>query len=122
MSVYVKATNTAYPISNTAEFVSRTIENSRYGLTLHIMKYGRIINYRISNYVQITLTAGKTYSPFKPADISPMYKRYYTYYQNPSLVFDFVIDEDGTVSILPLVNIEKNAPINIDVCFFQKLS
>ena len=122
MSVYVKTKDTACPISNTTEFVVRTIENSGYGLTLYIMKYGRVVNYRISSYVQITLTAGKTYSPFKPANILPMYRRYYPYYQNASLVFDFVIDENGTVSILPIVDIKKNSPINIDVCFFQKLS
>lgn len=122
MSVYVKTKDTACPISNTTEFVVRSIENSGYGLTLYIMKYGRVVNYRISNYIQITLTAGKTYSPFKPANILPMYKRYYSYYQNASLVFDFVIEENGTVSILPLVDIKKNSPINIDVCFFQKLS
>lgn len=122
MSVYVKSANSAYPISNTTEFVSRSIENSTYGLTLYIMKYGRVVNYRISNYIQISLTNGKTYSPFKPADTLPIYRRYYSYYTNSSLVFDFVIDEDGTVSILPLVNIAKNSPINIDVCFFQKLS
>lgn len=122
MSVYVKATNTAYPISTTTEFVHRTIENSRYGLTLHIMKYGPVVNYRISNYIQIDLTKGKTYSPFKPTNILPLCDRYYAYYQNPSLVFDFVINSDGTVSILPQVTIAKNSPINIDVCFFQKLS
>lgn len=122
MSVYVKATNTAYPISTTTEFVVRTIENSKYGLTLHIMKYGPVVNYRISNYIQIDLTKGRTYSPFKPAGILPLCGRYYPYYHSPSLVFDFVISSDGTVSILPQVTIAKNSPINIDVCFFQKLS
>lgn len=119
MSVYVKTQSNATLITNSTEIINRSIENTNYNLILYIMKYGKIVNYRISSYIGIALTAGKTYSPFKPADTIPIHRRYYTLYHNPSLAFDFVIDIDGTVSIIPAVNIAKNSPINIDVVFLQ---
>ena len=119
MSTYIKTSSGPAPVTNSTQIVNRSIENANYNLILYIMKYGKIVNYRISSYIGITLTAGKTYSPFKPSDTIPMFKRYYPFYHNPSLVFDFVIDLDGTVSILPNVNIAKGSPINIDVVFLQ---
>ncbi len=119
MSVYVKQNSGVTPITNSTQIINRNIENTNYNLILYIMKYGKIVNYRISSYIGISLTANKTYSPFKPQDTKPLYRRYYTFYSSPSLVFDFVIDLDGTVSILPLVNIAKNEPINVDVVFLQ---
>lgn len=119
MSTYVKTSSGPSLITNSTEIVNRSIENTNYNLILYIMKYGKIVNYRISSYISIALTAGKTYSPFRPADTIPIYRRYYTLYQNPSLAFDFVIDLDGTVSIIPAVTIAKGSPINIDVVFLQ---
>lgn len=119
MSVYVKQNSGVTPITNSTQIINRNIENANYNLTLHIMKYGKIVNYNISNYIGISLTDNKTYSPFKPADTIPLHRRYYVFYQNPSLIFDFVIELDGTVSIIPQVTIAKGAPINVDVVFLQ---
>lgn len=119
MSVYVKTSSGESLITDSTQIIDRTIENTNYNLILYIMKYGMIVNYRISSYIGVSLTANKTYSPFKPADTKPRHRRYYTCYNGPSLAFDFVIESDGTVSIIPMVNIEKNAPINVDVTFLQ---
>lgn len=119
MSVYVKTNSGESLITNSTQIVDRTIENTNYNLILYIMKYGKIVNYRISSYIGVALTANKTYSPFKPGDTKPLHRRYYTFYDGPSLAFDFTIESDGTVSIIPMVNIAKDSPINVDVVFLQ---
>ena len=119
MSVYVKTQSDATPISNSTEVVSRQIQNEYHNLTLWIFKYGRVVNYRISNYISNPLTALKTYNMFHPNDTKPLCRRYYTQYNGPSAAFDFIIEEDGQVSIKPMVNLAKGTPINVDVTFIQ---